>query len=584
MISCRNIHQEIQLAKTRANRRLAAIMAADVVGYSRLMGEDETGTLARLKTLHKELVQPKITEFNGRIVKLMGDGLLAEFPSAVEALECGVEIQESMATRDTEMADSNRIRLRVGINLGDIIVEGSDIYGDGVNVASRLEGLADSGGICISDAVRTATGNNLPLEFEFMGEQSVKNIKEPIRAYQVQIQADDIPRDLTQESSGKPSIVVLPFKNISGDPEQEYFADGITEEIITGLGHFQEIIVVARGSSFLFKGKSVDPMVVARRLDVEYVLEGTVRKGGNQVRIMIQLISGLTGNQVCAERYDRELNDIFEVQDDVTQKIVTMLAGRLEEQGQARALRKNTANLSAYDYWLRGKYYLHDWKGSREDMVEAREMFERAIELDPGYAAAYAGLAGAYVVELENGWTPSREAICERALELARKAVSLDERDSWVHLVLAFTHREVTGNFELAEAQVRTAITCSGDLEEGIFCGNEAIRRNPLLPDACLNSMVFAEYLAGRYDKAIDTFCRMSNPGTAVQGCLAACYAQLGRHGDARRAADDFRKRTGDKFSQTVTWNDYWASYCKFKDPSALEHLLEGMNKAGLPG
>ncbi len=589
------------MAKSGTIRRLAAILAADVVGYSRLMGDDETGTLDRLKLLHKELVHPKITEFHGRIVKLMGDGLLAEFPSAVEAMQCGVEIQKFMGVREPELAGDQRIRLRIGINLGDIIVEGSDIYGDGVNVAARLEGLAEAGGICISDAVRTATGSNLPLEYEYMGAQSVKNIKEPIRAYQVRIQANVLPANLDSKSTEKPSIVVLPFTNMSDDPEQEYFADGITEEIITGLGHFREIVVVARGSSFLFKGQNIDPTAVAQKLGVEFVLEGTVRKAGNRVRITIHLINGKTGHQVCAERYDRELDDIFAVQDDVTQRLVTLLAGRLEENSQARAMRKNTSNLSAYDSLLRGKYYLDDWKGSREDIVKAREMFEHAIELDPGYAAAYAGLAGAYVVEIEKGWTKSPEKMGERALDLARKAVSLDDRDSWCHLVLAFTYREVKSDYELAEAQVRTAIelnpnhywnycfkswlsTCLGNLEEGISCGNEAIRRNPLLPDGCLESMVFAKYLAGRYQQAIETYGKMLNPGKGPQACLAASYAQLGRDDDARRAADDYRKLIGDKFSNIEDWNSHWSDLLKFKDPAALDHFLTGMSKAGLPG
>jgi tetratricopeptide (TPR) repeat protein len=280
-----------------------------------------------------------------------------------------------------------------------------------------------------------------------------------------------------------------------------------------------------------------------------------------------------------------------------------LLAGRIEEQGKARAMRKNTRNLSAYDFWLQGKYYLRDWKGSNEDIIKAREMFENAIELDADYAAAYAGLAGTYILEFENSWTDTPVETGQIALELARKAASLDDQDSWVHLVLALAYRDVKSDFELANAQVRTAIelnpnhywnycfkswlsTCSGDLEEGIFCGNEAIRRNPLLPDGCLTSMVFAEYLSGRYDQAIETFGKMINPDFRVQACLAACYAQLGRHEDARRAAEEFRKCTGDKdkIELDENWNEFWSAMFKFKNPEAIDHLLEGMSKAGLPG
>jgi len=587
----------------RLPRKLAAILYADVAGYSRLTGEDEDATHRTLGE-YLDFIATTIQSHRGQVMHYAGDAVLAKFDAVLDAVSSAVTIQSELNARNHDVHDGGKLQFRIGVNLGDVIEDRGDIYGDGVNIAARLESLAQPGGICISDSVRTALGNKLPLELECMGEQDVKNIAEPVKAFRTAIQqnSERVETEMPQksvESPDKPSIVVLPFSNMNDDPEQEYFVDGITEEIITGLGRFREIIVVARGSSFLFKGQSLDPVEVASKLGVEYVLEGSVRKAGNRVRITTKLIEGKRGHQICSERYDRELDDIFAVQDDVSQRLVAMLAGQLEENSRARALRTNTNNLSAYDYWLRGKHYLGDWKGSKDEIVRAREMFERAIELDPGYAAAHAGLAGAYLVEFEKGWTTSPEAIGERALELARKAVTLDERDSWARFVLAIAYRDVKSNFELADAQVRTAIelnpnhywnycfkgwlsTCAGDLEEGIACGNEAIRRNPLLPDGCLYSMVFAEYLSGRYELAIETFGKMSHPDPECDACLAACYAQLGRDDEARRAAHDFRKRAGEKVKKAESWHAYWSSRLKFKDPAALEHLLEGMRKAGL--
>jgi len=589
----------------RLPRKLAAILYADVASYSRLTGEDEDATHRTLGE-YLDLISTTIQSHRGQVVHYAGDAVLAKFDAVLDAVSSAVTIQTELSARNHGVPHDGKLQFRIGVNLGDVIEDRGDIYGDGVNIAARLESLAQPGGICISESVRTALGNKLPLELECMGEQEMKNIAEPVKAFHASIQQSATSTQTETanravESPDKPSIVVLPFTNMSDDPEHEYFVDGITEEIITGLGRFREIIVVARGSSFLFKGQSVHPVEAASKLGVEYVLEGSVRKAGNRVRITIQLIDGRTGHQICAERYDRELEDIFAVQDDVSQRLVALLAGRLEETSRAQALRKSTANLSAYDYWLRGKHYLGDWKGSKDDVALARQMFERAIELDANYAAAYAGLAGAYLLEFENGWTTSQEAIGERALELARKAVALDERDSWVHLVLALAYRDVKANFELADAQVRTAIelnpnhywnycfkcwlsTCAGDLEEGISCGNEAVRRNPLLPDGCLSGIAIAEYLAGRYERAIETFGKMSNPDPECEACLAACYAQLGRDDEARVAADDFRKRAGEEVEKAESWHAYWSAMLKFKDPAALEHLLEGMGKAGLSG
>ena len=587
-------------------RKLAAILYADVADYSRLTGEDEDATHRTLGE-YLDLISTTIQSHRGQIMHYAGDAVLAKFDAVLDALSSAVTIQTDLGARNSDVPDEAKLRFRIGINLGDVIEDRGDIYGDGVNVAARLESLAQPGGICISDSVRIALGNKLPLEFECMGEQEVKNIAEPVKVFRATIQQNpagtktDTPQN-SVESSEKPSIVVLPFANMSDDPEHEYFVDGITEEIITGLGHFREIIVVARGSSFLFKNQSVDAVEAAGKLGVEYVLEGGVRKAGDRVRITTQLINGKTGFQLWAERYDRVLEDIFAVQDDVSQRIVAMLSSRLEEDSQKRALRKSTTNLSAYDYWLRGKHYLGDWKGSEDDVLRAREMFEHSIELDPEYAAAYAGLASVYLEEFNHGWTTSLEETGARALELARKAVALDERDSYAHFVLAAVYRNVKSNFELADAQVRIAIelnpnyywnycfkcwlsTFAGDLEEGISCGNEAIRRNPLLPDNCLVGIVFAEYFAGRYKRAIESFSKMLHPTVATQACIAACYTHLDRDDEARALAEDVRNSLTKKYTtlNEKSWQRYWLGALPLKDPKGLEPLFKDLRKAGLP-
>jgi adenylate cyclase len=393
---------------------------------------------------------------------------------------------------------------------------------------------------------------------------------------------------------------VLPFLNLSGDPEQEYFSDGITEELITGLSRFRELFVIARTSSFTLKGQSVDVSDTARKLGVQYVLEGSVRKAGNRVRVTAQLIDATTGMHLWADNYDRALEDVFAVQDDVTQTIVATLMGRLEEASRERALQKRATNLSAYDYWLRGKHYFTDWKGSQEDCRQAEELFEKAIELDPEFAPAYAGLSAIYLRIYELGWTETPEVAGERALELARRAVELDDRDSSARLMLASAYHKVRSNFELAEAQIEKAIelnpndywnycfksyflTCSGDLEEGISCGHDAVRRNPFLPDSCLWNIGFAEYFAGRYDRAIATFGTISSTKDDVDACVAACYARLGRDEEAGITAAGLRERSHGKWPiDAEGWRAYWLNKFHFKDSTALDHLIDGLQKAGL--
>jgi TolB-like protein len=423
-------------------RRLAAILAADVVGYSRLMGEDETGTLERLKSLRRELVQPKIAERGGRIVKLMGDGLLAEFPSVVEAVQCAIDIQDSMSEREVDLPDERRIRLRIGVNLGDIIVEGSDIYGDGVNVAARLEGLAKPGGICISGKVYEEVRNKLPTAFEDLGEQEVKNIREPVRVYRwTDAAADPMPGMAGAEGAlplpDKPSIAVLPFTNMSGDPEQQYFSDGITEDIITELSRFTTLEVVARNSTFVYRDQAVDVSAVGQKLGARYLLEGSLRKAGNRIRLTAQLINVKTGKHVWADRYDRELADIFAVQDELVHAIVATLAVRLTAADTERSLRKPAQNSEAYDLYLRALSL--DGLYDTESAHRARDLAVQAVAVDPGFARAHAMLSGQIFTCAWFDGTPD-EQYTDEALRAAAKAVELDPDDSFCTSTLGTVH------------------------------------------------------------------------------------------------------------------------------------------------
>src|SRR2546428_6117650 len=379
-------------------RRLTAILAADVVGYSRLMGVNETGTLAALKTLQTDFIDRKIAEHQGRIVKLTGDGMLVEFPSVVNAVACAAEVQRGMRDRNAGVPQDRRIEFRIGVNLGDVIVEGEDIFGDGVNVAARLENIAKPGGITISGSVRDHVGNRLDLAFEDMGEQTLKNIERPIRVYSVSLSSppawdtkDVAPARQEQLEKEKPSIAVLPFNNMSGDPEQEYFSDGITEDIITDLSKVSGLFVVARNTAFIYKGKPIKVQQVGHELGVTFILEGSVRKAGSRVRVTGQLINANDGGHVWADRYDRDLTDIFAIQDDITHAIVEQLKVKLLPQEKKSIGQTPTGNVEAYTYYLRGRQFLH--RHSKSYYQLARRMFAKAVELDPLYARAYAGIA-----------------------------------------------------------------------------------------------------------------------------------------------------------------------------------------------
>ena len=398
------------MSEERVERRLAAILAADIAGYSRLMGVDEEGTLRQLKVHRKELVDRKITEHRGRIVKTTGDGMLVEFVSVVDAVRCAVDVQRSMAERNSNEPAETRIEFRIGINVGDIIIDGDDIFGDGVNVAARMETLADPGGIMVSGIVHDQVRDKLSFSFEDLGEQTVKNIARPIGVHRVQIAAPELPAtrgaapaaQAVAAASDRPSIAVLPFQNMSGDPEQDYFIDGIVEDIITALSRNHALLVIARNSTFTYKGRAADVKKVGRELGVRYVLEGSVRKSADRVRVTGQLINVSTGAHLWADRFDGELKDIFDLQDDITLQVVGAIAPKLEHAEIVRAARKPTESLDAYDYYLRGVSSFH--KGGREDISEALRLFLKAIELDDNFSSAYGMAAWCYVRRKVNGW------------------------------------------------------------------------------------------------------------------------------------------------------------------------------------
>src|SRR6266404_602656 len=439
-------------------RRLTAILAADVVGYSRLMGTNEAGTLAALKALQTDFIDGKIAEHHGRIVKQTGDGMLVEFPSVVNAVACATEVQRGMRDRNADVPGDRRIQFRVGVNLGDVIVEGEDIFGDGVNVAARLESIAKPGGITISGSVRDHVGNRLDLAFEDMGEQTLKNIERPIRVYSVSLNspaAQDI-KDATparEEQLERPSIAVLPFNNMSGDPEQEYFSDGITEDIITDLSKVSGLFVVARNTAFTYKGKPVKVQQVGQELGVAFILEGSVRKAGSRVRVTGQLINSKDGGHVWADRYDRDLTDIFAIQDEITHAIVEELKVKLLPQEKKSIGQTPTDNVEAYTYYLRGRQFMQ--RHSKSNYQLARRMFAKAVELDPLYARAYAGIADCDSFLFLHYHL---EATIDSILATSAKALALDDGLAEAHasrglaLSLGQRHEEAIAEFEEAIA------------------------------------------------------------------------------------------------------------------------------------
>jgi len=570
------------------------------------MGVDESGTLRRFNELRENFLNPLIAKHRGRIVKLMGDGLLVEFASVVDSVACALAWQE-MVTKHEEDGDANaRLRFRIGINLGDVIVEGGDIHGDGVNIATRLESLAEPSEICLSgDAFRLARGK-IEFEFEDMGEQDLKNVAEPVRVYRIAGELSGTATGATVKQPlalpEKPSVAVLPFENKSGDPDQDYFADGLTENIITGLTRFREILVIGVKSILVARQQSSDSREIGRVLGVAHILEGSVRKAGNRVRVTAQLVDATTGQRLWAENYDRDLDDIFAVQDEITNIIVATLAGQIENLELRRAATRPAEDLVAYDYLLRGRQCLNRY--TKDGELEARRHFERALELDPDYAAAYAGLSISHLHEYEANWSEAPEAALERASVLAQKAVALDDADSSARYAISLVCY-YRGQHELAKVHMEKALELnpndyhnicnkgwflafSDRSSDSIACSIEAMRLNPLVPDNCLFAIGIAEYVAGRYEDALAAFGKTKGWGLLRPAWIAACYAQLGRDAQARAAAAEVQAIAPSDPSvpdedDVERWRLYWSRLLQFEDPDNWARFLEGLRKAGLP-
>jgi adenylate cyclase len=449
------------MSEGRVERRLAAVLAADVAGYSRLMGADEAGTLARLRTHRRELIDPKIAEHKGRIVKTTGDGMLVEFPSVVEAVACAVAVQRSMAERNAAVPEDQRIEFRVGIHQGDIIIEDGDIFGDGVNLAARLEGLAEPGGICVSARVRTdATGKIEDIAFDDLGDQQVKNIARPVHVYRVRVggmESGTAAAPPPLPLPDKPSLAVLAFQNMSGDPEQEYFADGMVEEITTAISRLPWLFVIARNSSFTYKGRAIDVKQVARELGVRYVLEGSVRKAGNRVRITGQLIDAATGNHIWADRFDGALDDIFELQDRVASSVVGAIEPRLRLSEIERASRKPTEHLDAYDLYLRA--LAQCYRFTEESFGEAVVLLRQALAIDPSYAPAAASVGWCHANQRTQGWGAVSDDEVAVAVCLSRQALETARDDPDTMWRAAMTLSLFAGEMAMAAAVVDRALT-----------------------------------------------------------------------------------------------------------------------------
>ncbi|WP_095080586.1 adenylate/guanylate cyclase domain-containing protein [Mesorhizobium sophorae] len=583
------------MAEGRVQRRLAAILAADVVGYTRLMGRDEAGTLGELKTIRADLIDPKMAEHQGRIFKTTGDGVLAEFPSVVNAVACAVDIQRAMSDRNGAIPEARAIQYRIGINVGDVIIEGDDVFGDGVNIAARLEGIAPAGGVTVSGAVRDHLGSRLDLQFDDIGDQTLRNVERPVRAYAVRL---DVPGEVPiAQHSDKPSIALLPFVNMSDDRQQDYFADGITENVITGLSRFRDLFVIASNSTFAYKGKATKIQDASRELGARYILEGSVQRSKDRVRITAQLIDGKTGRHLWAERYDRGVDDIFAVQDDVTERIIGSLAtaygGRLLKAWQERPEVAGTRNFEALDYFVRGMESLNRY--TKEDNLHARELFEKAGELDPKFGKAFAKLAWTHMIDANDGWSENPEASLANGLKYANLAIERDDAEAWGHYALA-GHCLFCGQYERAIIEYQRALELNpndadvlldfgsclsycGRAQEGLETAQKAIRLNPHYPEWYILQIGQIYYDVRRYHEAIAALEGLRTLDTVYQHLyLAASYAALGSEDEAQQVIEHILQLEPRATITMRTTSDM----APYKNSSDLEHFRENLRKAGL--
>jgi len=575
------------MTEKRAQRRLAAILAADVVGYSRLMEQDEAGTLAALKSRRSNVLAPVVAQHNGRVVKVMGDGVLIEFGSAVDAVQCAVELQKGFAEANQGVAEAQRIILRIGINLGDVIVEGSDLYGDGVNVAARVEAMAEPGGIWVSAKVHDEVHGKIDTTFVDMGEQHLKNIAIPVRVYRATHENQPIKEPDPNNTPQRASIAILPFTNMSSDPEQEFFADGLSEDLITDLSKVSGLFVIARHSTFAYKSKSIDIRQVGRELGVNYVVEGSVRRSTTRVRITVQLIDARDGSHVWADRFDRDLEDFFALQDEVVAKIVNAMADALPSASPPP--KRRAPNLEAYDLFVRGRVLNMQ---SPEGNISAHRLLEHACEIDPGFAEAHAWLA----MNLLFGWMYyDQEDSRTKVLALAQRAVSLDPNNADAHMVLGYVLiYNGTGNLAGGREQFDIALNLNpnyadawiflmdlqvleGRPEEAVRAGQHAFRLNPHPPSYYYLWLGWALYAARRYDEIVSLLGHNDARGTNSLRILAGTLVKLGRLDEAREVARQFLIAV----PQFTVGN--WAKTQPFRDPRDLQHFVDGYLKAGLP-
>ncbi|APG94937.1 adenylate/guanylate cyclase domain-containing protein [Sinorhizobium americanum] len=574
-------------------QRLAAILAADMAGYSRLMEADEAGTIARLRTHRIELIDPAIAKNEGRIIKTTGDGMLVEFQSVTDAVKCAVEIQQRMKRRNSDVTQDRRIEFRIGINLGDVIFDDDDVFGDGVNIAARIEQLADVGGICVTAAVATQIADRLEVSLEDLGEKTLKNISRPVHLFRVGIEGSVLPAPPdekgTKRAVSKPAIVVLPFDNMSGDPEQEFFADGLTEDIITELSRRHELFVISRNSSFVYKNQPVNAREVAEKLGAQYMVEGSVRKIGDRVRVTVQLIDAINDAHVWADKYDRRLDDIFAIQDEVTAAISATLPGRVEAAQRDQLARTKPANMAAYECALTAKVLHH--RSTAADNRQAQALIDRALTLDPGYAHAHAWRACILGQAWVYGWCEDKEATWAEIVAELERALALDDNDADVHRILAAVnvnnnelttaryHQEralsLNPNYDLVVVQQGELLTWLGRPEEGVEWIRKAMRLNPHHPERFWSHLGKAFFAARQYGEAIEAFMHLSAMDHVQHAFVAACYGWLG---------DDIAASAHMKKVQALAPEfglESFLATLHYAQKADTQHIREGLVKAG---